>query len=232
MTGNTDDPERTIRPLLDREVFGHGRDSFDLDRLVALSAGLDSAAYYAERMEGATRAPDAASLLRSAFARRDPAGLVMEFGVATGATANLLAGLTDSTIHGFDSFAGLPEDWRPGFPRGAFAHEIPRLRPNVSLEIGTFEETLPQFVAMHGGSRAGFIHVDCDLYSSTRTVFEHCAPVIGPGTVIVFDEYFNYAGWRRHEHRAFQEFIAASGRTYEYTGVVPAGQQVAVLVTG
>jgi hypothetical protein len=232
MTGDADVPQRTLRALLDREVFGDGRDHFDLDRLLALSAGLDSAAYYAERMEGAGRAPDAASLLRLAFARRDPAGLAVEFGVASGATANLLAGLTDATIHGFDSFAGLPEDWRPGFPRGAFAHAIPRVRPNVSLEIGAFEETLPRFVARHRGSRAGFVHVDCDLYSSTRTVFAHCAPMIGPGTVIVFDEYFNYAGWRRHEYRAFQEFIAASGRTYEYIGVVPTGQQVAVLVTG
>jgi hypothetical protein len=25
--------------------------------------------------------------------------------------------------------------------------------------------------------------------------------------VIVFDEYFNYPGWRAHEYKAFQEFI-------------------------
>ena len=161
--------------------------------------------------------------------------LYLEFGVYYGYSLRLWSKLLKnprSSLHGFDSFEGLPEDWRPGFPRGAFAHAIPRLRPNVSLEIGAFEETLPCFVARHGGSRAGFVHVDCDLYSSTRTVFEHCAPMIGPGTVIVFDEYFNYAGWRRHEYRAFQEFIAAGGSTYEYIGVVPAGQQVAVLVTG
>ena len=38
-----------------------------------------------------------------AFERRDPAGLAMEFGVASGRTANLLAGLAEGTIHGFDS---------------------------------------------------------------------------------------------------------------------------------
>ena len=232
MTCNADSPERTLRELLDREVFGTGSDHFDLDRLAKLAAGLDSAAYYTERMGGAARTPDPDALLRMAFERRDPAGLAMEFGVASGRTANLLAGLADGTIHGFDSFAGLPEDWRPGFPRGAFAHAIPPLRPNVALEIGSFEETLPRFVTRHRAARAGFIHIDCDLYSSTRTVFTHCGPMIGPGTVMVFDEYFNYAGWRQHEHRAFHEFIAASGRTYEYIGVVPTGQQVAVLVTG
>lgn len=232
MTRNADSLEQTFRELLDREVFGKESDHFDLDRLAKLAAGLDSAAYYTERMDAAARAPDPDALLRAAFERCDPAGLVIEFGVASGRTANFLAGLTDGAVHGFDSFAGLPEDWRPGFPRGAFAHTIPSLRPNVALEIGPFEETLPRFVARHRASRAGFIHIDCDLYSSTRTVFTHCAPMIGPGTVMVFDEYFNYAGWRRHEHRAFQEFIAASGRTYEYIGVVPTGQQVAVLVTG
>lgn len=232
MTEDTDSPERILRGLLDHEVFGEDRDHFDLDRLAKLAAGLDSAGYYTERMETAAREPDPDSLLRSAFARCDPAGLAMEFGVASGRTANLLAGLTDGTVHGFDSFAGLPEDWRPGFPRGAFAHAIPSLRPNVALEIGVFEETLPRFAARHRGARAGFVHVDCDLYSSTRTVFEHCAPMIGPGTVIVFDEYLNYAGWRRHEYRAFQEFVAAGGRAYEYIGVVPTGQQVAVVMTG
>src|SRR5829696_1890169 len=149
MTEDADGPERILRALLDREVFGQEREHFDLDRLVRLAAGLDSAAYYAERMGAAARVPDAASLLRLAFARRDPAGLSMEFGVASGGSANLLAELSDGTIHGFDSFEGLPEDWRPGFPRGAFAHAIPALRPNVALEIGYFEETLPRFVARH-----------------------------------------------------------------------------------
>jgi hypothetical protein len=225
------DPQRALRALLDREVFGEGRDSFDLDRLTLLVAGLDSAAYYAEHMGHAHRAPEAASLLRNAFGRRTLDGLVLEFGVASGSTINALAELAGDTVYGFDSFAGLPEDWRPGFPRGAFAHPLPAVRPNVALVVGLFEETLPRFVAEHPGP-AAFIHVDCDLYSSTRTVLAHCGPMIRPGTVIVFDEYFNYPGWRRHEHRAFQEFVAGTGRRYEYLGVVPTGQQVAVLLTG
>jgi hypothetical protein len=27
------------------------------------------------------------------------------------------------------------------------------------------------------------------------------------GTIVVFDEYFGYHGWQRHEHKAFQEFL-------------------------
>ena len=36
------------------------------------------------------------------------------------------------------------------------------------------------------------------------------------GTVIVFDEYFGYRGWREGEFKAWQEFVAARGLRYEY----------------
>jgi hypothetical protein len=75
------------------------------------------------------------------------------------------------------------------------------------------------------------LHIDCDLYSSTRTVLKLCGPRIRKGAVLVFDEYCNYPGWRDHEFRAFQEFVAETGRQYEYLSVVPSHQQVAVIVT-
>ena len=218
-----------LEAVIAREVFGEGRDSFDLNRLALLAASLDSAAYYSDRMGQAHRARDAGALLTHAMQQRVLEGLTLEFGVASGYTINLLADATKSVVHGFDGFGGLPEDWRPGFPRGAFAQPVPAVRDNVELVIGLFDDTLPRFIAGHPGP-AAFIHIDCDLYSSTRTVFEHCAPSVQAGTVIVFDEYFNYPGWRRHEFRAFQEFIEATGHRYEYLGVVPAGQQVAVRV--
>lgn len=50
---------------------------------------------------------------------------------------------------------------------------------------GWFDETLPKFAAEVEGP-AAFLHVDCDLYSSTRTVFEALGDRVVPGTVIVF----------------------------------------------
>jgi hypothetical protein len=47
----------------------------------------------------------------------------------------------------------------------------------------------------------------------------------------VFDEYFNYPGWQQHEFKAWQEFVAASGLSYEYLGLVRNNQQVAVRIT-
>jgi hypothetical protein len=62
-------------------------------------------------------------------------------------------------------------------------------------------------------------------------VFSELRPRIGPGTVIVFDEYFNYPGWRQHEYKAFQEFIAESGLTYRYLGFAAEKGHVAVIIT-
>jgi hypothetical protein len=49
-----------------------------------------------------------------------------------------------------------------------------------------------------------------------------------PGTLIVFDEYFNYPNWERHEFKAWQEFVARHKITYEYLAF--ARQQVAVRI--
>jgi hypothetical protein len=188
----------------------------------ALAGGLGSAATFGS----------AAELLEDGLARRTSQGLTLEFGVYQGRTINFIAERSpEQTVFGFDTFTGLPEDWRPGFEKGTFATAIPEVRPNVHLVVGLFEHTLPAFLATHAGPMS-FIHVDCDLYSSTRTVLRHCRDRIGPGTMIVFDEYTNYPGWQDHEHRAFREFIAETGRSFEYVSWVPSNEQVGVLITG
>ena len=63
---------------------------------------------------------------------------------------------------------------------------------------------------------AAFVHIDCDIYSSTRDIFRALAPRIVVGTVLVFDEYFNYPDWQQHEFKAFQEFVAAHRVSHEY----------------
>ena len=73
-----------------------------------------------------------------------------------------------------------------------------------------------------------FIHIDCDLYSSTKTIFELLGERICPGTVILFDEYFNFHNWQKHEYKAFQEFVKEHNVTYEYLGY--ARQQVSLKI--
>jgi hypothetical protein len=75
-----------------------------------------------------------------------------------------------------------------------------------------------------------FLHIDCDLYSSTACIFRLLAPRIVPGTVIVFDEFLNYPGWRLHEFKAWEEFRLRHGVKYRFSGCVPGHQQVAMMI--
>ena len=161
-------------------------------------------------------------------------GLVLEFGVYKARTTRYIAGKRDWHLHGFDSFDGLPEPWRDGFPEAKFSRPaLPDVPENVTLHVGLFDQTLPPFLAALPSAETpvAYLHIDSDLYSSARTIFDCLGPRIVTGTVIVFDEYFNYSGWEDGEYKAFQEFVAARGLTYNYLTYNHEHQQVAVRIT-
>jgi hypothetical protein len=76
--------------------------------------------------------------------------------------------------------------------------------PNVTLVKGTFEETVPQFLAAWRGS-AAIVHIDCTLYNSTMACLPHVLPRCQKGTILIFDEYYNYSDFTQHEWRAWRE---------------------------
>lgn len=97
-------------------------------------------------------------------------------------------------------------------------HTIPTfVEENIELHVGWFRDTLPGFASTLTG-QIGFIHCDADLYSSTRLALETLSAHIGPGTALLFDEYWNFSGCYEHECRAFREFIAGSGLRFRYLG--------------
>jgi Macrocin-O-methyltransferase (TylF) len=158
-------------------------------------------------------------------------GLMLEFGVADGASLRYVASRVTRSFHGFDSFEGLPEDWSGTFERkGKFGRSgaLPEVPANARLYPGWFAETLPRFLGEHAGEAVAFAHVDCDIYASTATVLEHLGDRLRPGAILVFDEYFNYPNWQRHEWRAFQEFVRDTGTTYTYLGFAQKNGHVAV----
>lgn len=165
------------------------------------------------------------ALLRDALDQAPASGLVVEFGVATGATLREMAAKRP-VCYGFDSFEGLPEGWRAGYTKGSFAQSLPEVG-TAELVVGWFDESLPRFLATHP-EPFSFVHLDADLYSSTRTVFELACDRFVAGTVIVFDEYFNYPGWRQHEHLAFREFLDGYAGEFEYLAYNAMHEQVAV----
>lgn len=171
----------------------------------------------------------AKEVLWHCLARLPGEGQILEFGVFRGGTIGYMARTRpEREIHGFDTFEGLPAGWPGmGYDAGAFSAggRVPRVARNVRLHKGLFDVTLPAWIAENDRPVA-LIHIDCDLYSSTRTVFDLLRDRITPGLIIVFDEYFGYPGWERGEHRAFCDLIRDTGLGFEY--LCHARQQVAV----
>jgi len=197
-----------------------------------LHAKREAVDYIIANMQEAMVLPDRLALLGFALARAPSEGLVLEFGVEKGASLTHLARLTPRIVHGFDSFEGLPGDWSgTKEAKGAFSlrGKLPKVPANAKLHVGWFDQTLPDFLA-GDPQRCALVHVDCDIYASTVSIFAGLKGRIEPGTVIVFDEYFNYPGWRQHEYKAFQEFIADSGLAYRYLGFSAEKGHVAVLI--
>lgn len=155
-------------------------------------------------------------------------GLIMEFGVATGRSIRHWAEIFPThDIWGFDGFEGIYEDWN-GLPAGTFSRStLPQVPHNVHLVVGRFDQTLPRWLETHPGP-ARLIHIDCDLYQATCDVFDNLNDRIQSGTIIVFDEYWNYPEWQQHEFRAWQQ----QNRPYRYIGWVHGGnyQPVAIQV--
>ncbi len=166
-------------------------------------------------------------------------GLWLEFGVWKGETVQIIASYRSKhyrqrpAVIAFDSFLGLPEDWRsvrrPGqygvnvrtaasLNRGNFAlggrpPKLPgHLEPLVQWKVGWYNESLPAFLSEQSGN-VSFLHMDSDLFSSTQTVLSLLGARLQPTSVIVFDELFNYPEYRSHEIRALFEFLI----TYNYS---------------
>jgi hypothetical protein len=157
-------------------------------------------------------------LLKSCGEQSPTERMVWGFGVGSARSMNHSAQLAfPRVVHGFDSLHGLPEDWRPGFAKGTFESggRPPAVRPNVVLHVDWFEPTLAPFRTDLSGPVV-ILHIDCDLYSSTKTVLDGPGDPLIPGTAILLDEYFNYPGWREHEHTALDEFADVHGLTSRF----------------
>ncbi len=146
-----------------------------------------------------------------------PKGSALEFGVAEGGSLNIIAGRMP--VVGFDSWDGLPEDWGP-YPTGSRACPMPAIPANARLVAGLFADTLPK---VDFGPRGhigpiGLVHLDADLYSSTKTVLDHVGPHLKPGTFLVFDEWHGSIWCADHEQRAFREYAERTGVGWTVVG--------------
>jgi hypothetical protein len=163
-------------------------------------------------------------------------GLWLEFGVGSGDSTKKYVEFmkevaADPPLYGFDSFYGLPENWSH---HGVGTFSTNGVAPNVDgLEVisGMFEDTLPDFVAQHHEEPTSLLIIDCDLYSSTKTVFDNLKDNIVKGTVIIFDELYNYPSWEDHEYKAFMEFVEEKDVKFKWIAYIKDnGQQASCII--
>jgi len=138
-------------------------------------------------------------------------GDIAEVGVYRGGSARLMCEVRGSRgLYLFDTFEGLPEantgDER--FGSGQYAASYDKVRaylsafPNVHLFKGLFPATAGPIT----GKRFSFVHLDVDLYESTRDSLEFFYPRVSRGGIILIHDYL----WAEGVRRAVQEFC--SGR--------------------
>lgn len=129
---------------------------------------------------------------------------------------------------GFDSFKGLFETDHPRWHNGSFSvnhswHPSIKIGEPVSKEKvleffnmlglkspliieGYFKESVQEFFKKYT-KKAAIIHIDCDSYENTKLILENIKSALQEGTIIMFDDWFNYkANPDKGEAKAFNEF--------------------------
>lgn len=155
---------------------------------------------------------------------------ILEFGVAEGYSfikklyaTRYLKCEDRITVHGFDSFAGMPKDSgscdrgllaEDSWVEGQYSSDFTALHDycarryrNFVLHKGMFDETItPGFLTQLREAPPILVWIDCDYYTSARIVFERLMPALPSGCVIYFDEpYFNYGSRFTGEARLIHE---------------------------
>lgn len=169
--------------------------------------------------------------LKHALSKTSTDGEVLEFGVFNGTTINVISNFfKNDIVYGFDSFEGLPETWKMSesniFKTGHFSvKNLPIVNQNVRLVKGWFNDSIPIWLKNNKTENIKFLHIDCDLYSSTSTILNLLNDKISLGTIIVFDDFYywksplKYKYWNDGEYKALVEWVTAHDRKIEVISI-------------
>lgn len=149
---------------------------------------------------------------------------IYEFGVYNGNSLLKICNYVKSNdfvgipihIHGYDSFDGLPkeQDGVPVFSKFSQGAYKCCVTPDIIMRSCDYKYLSIDRVWFdqlnkddHAFKAALLIHIDCDLYISTKQAlkFMYNNRLVWPGTLIAFDEYESVTGGG--EKKAFEEIL-------------------------
>ena len=153
-------------------------------------------------------------------------GNIVEFGVASGDSTRVIVktmrrlekagtAVPPKTLYACDSFEGMPETYE-GLEVGDFACKPPKIR-GAEIVQGYFEDSLTPELAQRVGPVA-LASLDADLYSSTLCALTWLTPLLGEGSLLLYDEYL---GGDFAEQRAHEKWLEETGMRTEEVGRFP-----------
>lgn len=155
-------------------------------------------------------------------------GDYLEFGLWRGKTFGYAHrmkhryGRHDMKLWGFDSFQGLPDTGEHHdniWYKGQFACSRPEFEAilksrgvqssEYELVEGFYSESLNDVTHRRlSGRKAAIVYIDCDLYDSTVEVLDFIQPYLVNGSIICFDDFYNYKGDpEQGEQKALADFM-------------------------
>jgi O-methyltransferase len=129
---------------------------------------------------------EACQIMSAIDAVKEIPGDIAELGVARGASAKMMTSCApERVLHLFDTFDGISE---------------PGEKDSARFYKGLFPETAKGL----SGTRFAFVHLDADLYESTKAGLEWFYPRLNSGGILICHDFDTSAG----VNRAFEEYFS------------------------
>jgi O-methyltransferase len=131
-----------------------------------------------------------------------------EVGVYKGTTAKLICEAKgDKHLHLFDTFDGLPSktDIDVRFTENMFVASVEAVRKRLAKydNVHIYQGLFPETASPIKDRRFAFVHIDVDIYQSTKDCLEFFYERMTPGGVILSHDYPSSAGVKK----AFDDFL-------------------------
>lgn len=173
---------------------------------------------------------EACQLFMSVKSVKKIEGEVAEVGVFNGGSAKIICEAKgDKLLHLFDTFEGLPnpdEIDAAEFHNRQYSASIESVKEYLREYEGVFfyKGLFPDTAAPAAHKKFSFVHLDVDLYKSTKSCLDFFYPRMNRGGVILSHDYLSAAGVTK----AFDEFFEKKAEP-----VIPlAGKQCLVVTAG